>query len=267
MRKRGGFTTMADIVDHILSFPPRTRLMILAPIVKGRRGEYRKELSDARKLGFVRARIDGEVHEINSNIALNPNQTHDIELVVDRIIIKNDVHSRVAEAVETALSIGDGSLIVNVVSTNRKRTNRKGKKTVTNSKDLLFSRHYACTNCQISYSVPEPRHFSYNSPYGMCQGCRGLGLQMAISPKLIIRDETLPILKGAITSWEKPTVHQKMIVRTLAKHFGFRLNTPWKDLTDEQQHGILYGTGDTILEFQNPQKTVMKRRSMDVFKE
>ncbi|RKU27064.1 excinuclease ABC subunit UvrA [Candidatus Poribacteria bacterium] len=247
--KEVGSQTIADIVDHILKFPPRTRLMILAPIVKGRRGEYRRELSDARKLGFVRARIDGEVHEISSDISLNPNQTHNIDLVVDRIIIKDDVHSRVAEAVETALAMGDDSLIVNVVSSDK-----------TDSEDLLFSRQYACTHCQISYDIPEPRHFSYNSPYGMCEVCRGLGLQKGISPKLIIRDETLPILKGAIACWEKPNVNEKMIAATLAEHLEFRLKTPWKDLTPEQQHAILYGTGDTILTFHKPLKNKMVRK-------
>ena len=193
-----GSQTITDIVARILSFPPRTRLMVLAPIVRGRRGEYRRELSNARKMGFVRARIDGEVHEIRSNIALNPNQTHNIDIVVDRIIIKDDIHSRVANAVETALAIGDDSLIVNVVS-----SESSASKKVPDGKDLLFSRRYACTNCQISYNIPEPRHFSYNSPYGMCEHCRGLGLQMAISPKLIIVNETLPILERCDTPMEK----------------------------------------------------------------
>ena len=252
-----GSQTIADIVARILSFPQRTRLMILAPIVRGRRGEYRKELSDARKMGFVRARIDGEVHEISSNIALNPNQRHNIDLVVDRIIIKEDVHSRVAEAVETALSLGDDSLIVNVVSSDSD-TSRKGHE----GEDLLFSRQYACTNCQISYDVPEPRHFSYNSPYGMCEQCRGLGVQMAISPKLIVIDETLPILKGAILLWGKTGPEEEMVAQTLASHLKFSIKTPWRDLTTEQQHAILYGTGDTVLTFREPsRKTSRNSRS------
>lgn len=249
-----GSQTVADIVSHIMSFPPRTRLMILAPIVRGRRGEYRKELSDARKMGFVRARIDGEVHEISSNIALNPNQTHNIDIVVDRIIIKDDVHSRVADAVETALALGDDSLIVNVVSS-ESDISRKASE----GEDLLFSRQYACANCQVSYDVPEPRHFSFNSPYGMCKQCRGLGVQMAISPKLIIADETLPILEGAITLWEKPGPEEKMVLQSLASHLKFSLKTPWKDLKHEQQYAILYGTGDTVLTFRQPAKDSRRR--------
>ena len=250
-----GSQTIADIVTRIISFPPRTRLMILAPIVRGRRGEYRKELSDARKMGFVRARIDGEVHEISSDISLNPNQTHNIDIVVDRIIIKDDIHSRVADAVETALTIGDDSLIVNVVSSDSDTS-----RTASNGEDLLFSRQYACTNCQISYDVPEPRHFSFNSPYGMCEHCRGLGLQMAISPRLIIVDETLPVLEGAILLWEKPGPEEKIVLRTLASHLKFSLKTAWKDLTHEQQHAILYGTGDTVLTFYQPSRDSRRRR-------
>ena len=242
-----GSQTIADIVTHILSFPPRTRLMILAPIVRGRRGEYRKELSDARKMGFVRARIDGEVHEISSNIALNPNQRHNIDLVVDRIIIKENIHSRVAEAVETALSLGDDSLIVNVVSSDSDKS-RKAQE----GKDLLFSRQHTCMNCQISYDVPEPRHFSFNSPYGMCEQCRGLGVQMAISPKLVVGDENKSILDGALLLWEKPGQNEKTVIQTLSEHLGFHPDTAWIDLTPEQQHAILYGTGDTVLTFSRP---------------
>ena len=248
-----GSQTVADIVSSILSFPPRTRLMILAPIVRGRRGEYRKELSDARKMGFVRARIDGEIHEINSNIALNPNQRHNIDIVVDRIIIKNDIQSRVTDAVETALSLGDDNLIVNVMPSDKNR----GKTAA--GEDMLFSRQYACLNCQISYDVPEPRHFSFNSPYGMCEQCRGLGVQMAISPRLIVVDETLPIMEGALLLWEKPGLEERTVLQTLASHLKFNLKTPWKDMTPDQQHAILYGTGDTVLTFRQPSQDRRRR--------
>lgn len=249
-----GSQTVADIVAHILSFPERTRLMILAPIVRGRRGEYRRELSNARKLGFVRARIDGEVHEISSNISLNPNQRHNIDIVIDRIIIKDGIESRVTDAVETALRMGDDSLIVNTLSTDNRAGNAKSV-----GEDLLFSRQYACAKCQISYDVPEPRHFSYNSPYGMCQQCRGLGVEMAISPRLIVKDENLPLLEGALLLWENPGPEERMVARTLSSHLGFSLETPWKDLKPEQQQGILYGTGDTILSF-NPTPLDSRRR-------
>ena len=250
-----GSQTAADIVSHILSFPKRTRLMILAPIVRGRRGEYRRELSNAHKLGFVRARIDGEVHEISSNISLNPNQRHNIDIVIDRIIIKDGIESRVTDAVETALRLGDDSLIVNVLSTDS-RTGRSDSV----GEDLLFSRQYACVKCQISYDVPEPRNFSYNSPYGMCQQCRGLGVQMAVSPRLIVKDENLPLLEGALMIWENPGPEERMVARTLASHLRFSLKTPWKDLKPEQQQGILYGTGDKVLSFNPSSKDSRRRR-------
>ena len=254
-----GTQTVDDIVARILSFPPRTRLMILAPIVRGRRGEYRKELSDARKMGFIRARIDGEVHEINSNIALNPNQTHNIDIVIDRIIIKQGIDSRVTDAVETALSLGDDNLIVSVLSSNSNRSRSKSK-SKSMGQDLLFSRQYACAKCQISYVVPEPRHFSYNSPYGYCQQCKGLGLQMAVSPKLIVVDETKSLLDGALLLWNKPGPEEKMIIQTLSSHLKFGLKMPWKDLKPEQQQAILYGTGDTVLTFNQPSKDKRRRR-------
>lgn len=250
-----GSQTVSDIVSHILNFPPRTRLMILAPIVRGRRGEYRKELSDARKMGFVRARIDGEVHEISSNIALNPNQTHNIDIVIDRIIIKQGIDSRVSDAVETALSLGDDSLIVSVLSSNSRSSRSKST-----SQDLLFSRQYACAKCQISYDVPEPRHFSYNSPYGYCQQCKGLGVQMAISPKLIVADEKKPLLEGALLLWNKPGPEEKMVIQALSSHLKFSLKMPWKNLKPEQQQAILYGTGDTVLTFTPPSKDKRRRR-------
>ena len=246
-----GSQTAADIVARIMSFPPRTRLMILAPIVRGRRGEYQKELADARKAGFVRARIDGEVHELHADIGLNPNQRHDIDIVVDRVIIKDGIQSRVAEAVETALSLGEGSLIVHVVSTEEVASGDTSD-FAKSGEDQLFSKDYACTHCQISYDVPEPRHFSFNSPYGMCKACKGLGVGMAISPKLIVPDETRSILEGAIILWGELGPREKMIARGLASHLGFTLKTPWKELTPDQQHAILYGTGDSVLTFVQP---------------
>jgi len=254
-----GSQTAADIVSRIMSFPPRTRLMILAPIVRGRRGEYQKELADARKAGFVRARIDEEVHELHADIGLNPNQRHDIDIVVDRVIIKDGIQSRVAEAVETSLSLGEGSLIVHVVSTEGVAS-RGTSEFAKSGEDQLFSKDYACTHCQMSYDVLEPRHFSFNSPYGMCEACKGLGVEMAISPKLIVRDETLSILAGAIILWAEPGPTEKMLARGLASHLGFDLKTPWKELTPEQQHAILYGTGDSVLTFVQPSGNSRRHR-------
>ncbi len=254
-----GSQTPADIVSRILSFPPRTRLLILAPVVRGRRGEHRKELSDARSAGFIRARIDGEVHELNASVNLNPNQRHDIDIVIDRVIIKADIESRVAQSVDTALSIGDGNLIVHIVSTAEDTSQTDSNRQAPNAgiqegDDELFSTAYACIQCQRSYEVPEPRHFSFNSPYGMCEECRGLGVTMGISPKLIVPDDTLSIPDGAITLWGKLDYRNRGVARALAAYLGFSLESPWKELTPEQQHSVLYGTGDAVLTISQPTK-------------
>ena len=234
-----GSQTVNDIQNAILSFPPRTRILILAPIVRRRRGEHRRELADALKAGFVRARIDGDIHEIRPEMSLNPNQRHDIDIVVDRIIVKEGIAHRIAESVETGLKLGNDSLIVHLVGAERGE----------NGEDRLFSTQYACMQCEVSYEVPEPRHFSFNTPEGQCKACKGLGTQKGVSPALVVPDETLSIPDGAVTLWGKPDAKQMAVLRTLAQHLGFDINAPWKTFTDEQRHALLYGTGDTPLSF------------------
>lgn len=234
-----GSQTANDIQNAILSFPPRTRILILAPIVRRRRGEHRRELADALKAGFVRARIDGDIHEIRPEMSLNPNQRHDIDIVVDRIIVKKGIAHRIAESVETGLKLGNDSLIVHLVGAERGE----------NGEDRLFSTQYACMQCGVSYEVPEPRHFSFNTPEGQCKACKGLGTQKGVSPALVVPDETLSIPDGAVTLWGKPDAKQMAVLRTLARHLGFDINAPWQTFTDEQRHALLYGTGDTPLSF------------------
>ena len=234
-----GSQTVNDIQNAILSFPPRTRILILAPIVRRRRGEHRRELADALKAGFVRARIDGDIHEIRPEMSLNPNQRHDIDIVVDRIIVKEGIAHRIAESVETGLKLGNDSLIVHLIGAERGE----------NGEDRLFSTQYACRRCEVSYEVPEPRHFSFNTPEGQCKACKGLGTQKGVSPALVVPDETLSIPDGAVTLWGKPDAKQMAVLRTLAQHLGFDINAPWKTFTDEQRHALLYGTGDTPLSF------------------
>ena len=234
-----GSQTANDIQNAILSFPPRTRILILAPIVRRRRGEHRRELADALKAGFVRARIDGDIHEIRPEMSLNPNQRHDIDIVVDRIIVKEGIAHRIAESVETGLKLGNDSLIVHLVGAERGE----------NGEDRLFSTQYACMQCKVSYEVPEPRHFSFNTPEGQCKACKGLGTQKGVSPALVVPDETLSIPDGAVTLWGKPDAKQMAVLRTLAQHLGFDINAPWKTFTDEQRHALLYGTGDTQFSF------------------
>ena len=254
-----GSQTAADIVNTLLDYPERTRLILLAPIARGSRGAHEKEIEDLRSAGFARLRVDGEIHEIRPGFALSRNQRHDIDLVIDRIIIKEGIEPRLTEAVNTALARGEGSMLVQVVP-----TEGEASPFLSEEDDLLFSRDYTCSHCRISFAKPEPRHFSFNNPDGMCENCRGLGVQMGILPQLIILDDTLSIMQGAISLWgplnTQKRATEKAIAEALAKHLGFDIKTPWKELTPEQQHAILYGTGDAVLTITTPGKSTNKRR-------
>ena len=233
-----GAQTTEAIIERIVNLPEQTRILVLAPIVSGRKGEYREDLADALKAGFVRARIDGKVYDLMEEIQLDRNQRHDIEIVIDRIVIKPEIRSRVAETVETALRLGEGRLIVNIV---------EGQP---NAGDLLYSKDYTCVHCNISYEPPAPRQFSFNSPAGMCPSCKGLGTKTEISPNLVVPDVSKSIGEGAVVFWgELDTLNTKHIALGLASHYGFSLDTPWNELTDSQQQIILYGTGGEEIPF------------------
>ena len=233
-----GAQTTEAIIDQIINLPHRTRILILAPIVSGRRGEYREHLEDALKAGFVRARIDGQIYNLPAEIQLDRNQRHNIEIVVDRIIVKPDIRSRVAEAVETALRMGEDRLIVNIV---------EGKP---EAGDLLFGVDHTCVHCNISYEPPAPRNFSFNSPAGMCPTCKGLGTLTKMNPDMVVPDPTQSIREGAIVFWgQLDTLQTRHHAESLATHFGFSLDTPWEQLSEEHQHAILYGTGKEQIPF------------------
>ena len=246
-----GSQTAADIVKALLAYPERTRLILFAPLFRGSRGAHEKEIEDLRKAGFARLRIDGDIYELRPGLTLSPNQRHDIDVVIDRIVIKPGVETRVAQAVETALLRGDGNLLAHIVP-----QDTEGTRSLSEEDDLLFSEDYTCSDCRISFEKPEPRHFSFNNPDGMCGQCRGLGVEMGILPKLIVPDETLSLMAGAIRLWgplnTPETRKERVIVEALAKHLQFHVDTPWKDLTPEQQHAILYGTGDAVLTIVTP---------------
>ena len=253
-----GSQNASDIIKTLLDYPQRTRLIILAPIARGSRGAHEKEIEDLRSAGFARLRVDGEIYELRPGFALNRNQRHDIDIVIDRIIIKDGIEPRLTEAVTTALARGDGSMLVQIVPTESELSPFASEED-----DLLFSEDYTCSHCRISFVKPEPRHFSFNNPDGMCESCRGLGMQMGISPQLIISDDTLSIMQGAISLWgplnKSKRTREKSIVEALAKHLGFDITTPWKDLTPDQQHAILYGTGDDVLTITTPSTSKSKR--------
>ena len=254
-----GSQTEADIVKTLLDYPHRTRLIILAPISRGSRGAHQKVFEDLRKAGFARLRVDGEIHELRPGFSLSRNQRHDIDLVIDRIVIKDGIEARVTEAVDTALARGNGVMLVQTVPTEAETSSFLPKED-----DLLFSKNYTCLDCEISFVKPEPRHFSFNNPDGMCESCRGLGVQMGILPKLIVPDETLSIMQGAIRLWgplnKQNRSTEKAIAEAVGKHLRFNINTPWNELTQEQRDGILYGTGDAVLTITTPGTSRHKRR-------
>ena len=224
--------TIDQIVDQVLALPERTKIQVMAPIVRGRKGEHVKELNAARKGGFVRVRADGILYDLSETIKLEKNKKHNIEIVVDRLVIRPDIRSRLADSLETASSLAGGLIIVNVMKPE-------------GDEDILFSQNYACPEHGISVEELSPRMFSFNNPFGACPKCTGLGVFMKIDPDLIIPDKKLSINKGGLkaSGWamEGSTI-AAMYMKGLAKHFGFSLDTPIGELPSEIVDILLYGT-------------------------
>ncbi|MBR7092613.1 MAG: excinuclease ABC subunit UvrA [Clostridia bacterium] len=219
-----------QITARVLQLPAGTRIQILAPIVRGRKGEYAKEFEKARQAGFVRVRVDGEVHDLSEEIRLEKNKKHTIEIVVDRLVISPDIRSRLAESVETATAMSGGLTAVDVVG----------------GEAMLFSQSFACPDHDVSMEELSPRMFSFNSPFGACRTCSGLGVCMAMDPDAILPDPALSIRQGAIraSGWrygEDGTIAQ-MYYEGLAAHYGFSLDTPVGQLPERIRHILLYGT-------------------------
>lgn len=221
--------TIDQIVDQVLSLPEKTRIQILAPVVRGRKGEHVKEFEAARKSGFVRARVDGLVYDLNEKIQLEKNRKHTIEIIVDRLVIKPDIRSRLADSIETASGLTGGIVIINVID----------------GEDITFSQNYACPEHGVSVEELTPRMFSFNNPFGACKKCTGLGVFMKIDPELIIPDKRLSINKGGLkaSGWamEGSTI-AAMYMKGLAEHYHFSLDTPLGELPEEIVDILLYGT-------------------------
>ncbi len=220
--------TLDEIVDRILELSEGTKLQILAPIVRGRKGEYTKEFESARKSGYVRARVDGEMVDLADEIKLDKNKKHTIEIVVDRLVVRADIRSRLADSVETATGLSGGLLTVDVIG----------------GEELKFSQNYACPEHGVSIEELTPRMFSFNNPFGACPTCTGLGMQYSFDPDAIIPDSRLSINGGAIkaSGWSvKDGNIAEMYMKGLAEHYGFSLDTPFRDLPENIVHIILYG--------------------------
>ncbi|MBR2741999.1 MAG: excinuclease ABC subunit UvrA [Clostridia bacterium] len=219
-----------QIVDSIMDYPEGTKIMIMAPVVRQKKGEHKKTLADAKKKGFVRVRVDGIVYDVNDTIELEKTKKHSIEIVIDRLIIKSGIQKRLTDSSETALSLAEGTMMAQI-----------------GDEDVIFSQNYACPDCQISIEDFAPRSFSFNSPFGACPTCGGLGILMKVDPDLIIPDKTKSINEGAIhaSGWSvfDGTTVAAMYYNALAKEYGFTLDTPVKDLPKEALDVLLYGTG------------------------
>ena len=229
--------TIDQIIDQILALPEGTRIQIMAPVVRGRKGEHTKIFDDARRSGYVRVRVDGNLYELSEEIALEKNKKHQIDIVVDRLIVRSDIAQRLTDSVETASSLSGGIVTVNLLREER---------------DISFSQNYACDDCGISIEELSPRMFSFNNPYGACPACTGLGVQLKADPALIVPDESLSILDGAITApgWQsiRSDGISRMYFEALSKKYQFSLRTPYGELPDKVKHIILYGTNGETLE-------------------
>ena len=229
--------TIDQIIDQVLSLPEGTRIQVMAPVIRGKKGEHQKVFEDAKRSGYVRVRVDGNLYELDEEIKLEKNKKHSIEIVIDRLIIRPDIQQRLTDSVETAAGLSGGLVVVNLL--------REGQ-------DLMFSQNYACEDCGISIEELTPRMFSFNNPFGACPTCTGLGSQLKVDPALVVENEDLSLLEGAITASGWGNIRSDGISRmyfdALSQKYHFKLTTPWKDLPSEVKQVILYGTGGEKLE-------------------
>ena len=243
--------TIDQIIDQVLALPEGTRIQVMAPVIRGKKGEHAKVFEDAKRSGYVRARVDGSLYELDEEIKLEKNKKHSIEIIVDRLIIRPDIHQRLTDSVETAAKLSGGLVIVNLLR---------------EEKDLSFSQNYACEDCGISMEELTPRMFSFNNPFGACPTCTGLGNQLKADPALMIQDGGKSILDGAIqaSGWNniRGDGISRMYFDALSKKYKFSLTEPWNSLSDEAKNIILYGTkGETLeLHYDQPRgKGILKQ--------
>ncbi|MFS0836323.1 excinuclease ABC subunit UvrA [Paenibacillus sp. 1P03SA] len=226
--------TVEQMVDRVMEYPERTKLQILAPLVSGRKGEHTKLLADIQKQGFVRVRVNGEIMDLSDKITLEKNKKHNIEVVVDRIVVKEDIQSRLADSLETALKLSEGRIIVDIID----------------QEELLFSQNLACPECGFSIDELSPRMFSFNSPFGACPECDGLGSQMIVDPDLLVSDPNKTIDQGAFEAWAGSTsTYYPQFLAAVCSHYHIPTDVPVSELTQDQFKIILYGTDGQRVRF------------------
>jgi excinuclease ABC subunit A len=221
----------SQIVDQVMTLPPGTRFQVLAPIARGKKGEFEKTLETLAAKGFARAKVDGKVVDLSEGTKLDKYFKHDIEVIVDRLVAKDDIGRRLADSVETALGLTEGVVGIDLVD---------------GGETLLFSEKAACLNCGLSFDELAPRNFSFNTPYGACTRCDGIGIHLEADPELVVPDPDRAINQGAISAWSTGRLEYfDRMLEAVAETYGFSTATPWKDLSQEQRDVVLYGTGDT----------------------
>ncbi|HET9781831.1 MAG TPA: excinuclease ABC subunit UvrA, partial [Candidatus Dormibacteraeota bacterium] len=226
--------TVEQMADHVERLPKGTRVMVLGPVVKGRKGEYRSLIDDIRKSGFVRVRVDGSLYEIGESIPMDKNKKHDVQVVVDRIVVGPEQRTRLVDSIETAARLGSGSVIIAPVD---------------GGEELQMSQDYACPYDGTSVPEPEPRNFSFNNPHGACPVCTGIGSQLVVDGDLVVPDPSLSLHDGAIAAWSKSQFFYPELLESVSKYFGIDMDKPWSKLPKQQRDLLLNGTGEKKIRF------------------
>jgi excinuclease ABC subunit A len=234
--------TISQMVDHVLSLPEGTRLMLLAPMVRNRKGEHLQLIDELRAQGFVRARVDGVVYELDEVPPLELRRNHSIEVVVDRIRVREDLKQRLAESFETAITLTEGLAIISPMHDESGEVEKA-------LEEKLFSARYACPYCDYSLQELEPRMFSFNNPNGACPECDGLGVSQFFDPERVVSSTSVSLAGGAVRGWDRRNAYYFQIIQALAKHYGFSVDTPFEELPQKVRDIVLYGSGDEIIEF------------------
>jgi excinuclease ABC subunit A len=242
--------TVEQMVDRIIQYPEKTRLQLLAPMISGRKGEHKSLFTDVAKQGFVRVRVDGELRDLSENIELEKNKKHSIEVVVDRIVVKEGVEARLADSIETALKLSGGQLLVDIMG----------------QEELRFSSNFACPICGFSIEELSPRMFSFNSPFGACPECDGLGVKMIVDPELLIPDREKSIDDGAFLAWTGSTSnYYPQFLKSVCEHYNIPQNVPVSQLKDEDMNKLLYGTGNQKVRFRYENDFGQRKEAFVVF--
>ncbi|PGS52026.1 excinuclease ABC subunit UvrA [Bacillus sp. AFS041924] len=242
--------TVEQMVDRVMEYPERTKIQVLAPVISGRKGTHVKVFEEIKKQGFVRVRVDDELYDVSDEIELEKNKKHSIEVVIDRIVVKEGVASRLADSLETALKLGEGRVIIDVMG----------------EEELLFSEHHACPICGFSIGELEPRMFSFNSPFGACHSCDGLGTKLEVDLSLVIPNEELTLKENAIAPWESiSSMYYPQLLESVCNHYGINMDIPFKDIPNDQRDKILYGSNGEQIYFKYDNEQGHVREAMIQF--